>query len=101
MALETLRNVPGMERGQFIVINDNDNTLTFKIQEGPVKENGLNGCQVDDVIEIAQCMVDGLNRVFSCPENEECIAYLRAARDSLKARTRDRETRGVEGYDKE
>ena len=34
---------------------------------------------------------------FECAENEEAMRHLQAALDALDARTKDRETRGVEG----
>ena len=113
MALETLKDLteiggvkinrsnPNCECGEtdFIHINDNHNTIMFNIQKGPIKENGVNGCQVDTLIETARAIICGLNEKFPNEHNVMVMAInqLSAALDSLKLRTADRESRGVEG----
>ena len=78
----------------------NGNVLMFRIQDGPIKEAGANGCQVDTVIEAAVRMVSGLNNRFPCVENGEAIAHLSCALDCLRERKKNREQRGVEGTSK-
>ena len=34
----------------------------IKIQNGPIKENGVNGCQVDTIIEATKAIIEGLNK---------------------------------------
>jgi len=80
-----------------VFIRHHKNTLSFKIQDGPIKENGLNGCQVDTLIETARVIINGLNKKFPCDENIRCIHHLDAALISLGARKKDREKRNVEG----
>lgn len=113
MALETLKNV--MKIGGFdvkhvdwnqpaenpIEINDAQNAITFKIQNGPIAENGVNGCQVDTMIETATIIIRGLNQKFPCRENSIVITKLEEALLWLGKRKADREQRGVEGHDKE
>ena len=96
MALETLQG----KTFPYVSIDHNTNTIAFTIQKGPVKENGVNGCQVDNMIHVASVIIEELNAQFPCEENEQCLHYLTAALDELTSRRVNRETRGVEGYDK-
>jgi len=125
MALETLKGLTKIggfkvlteeDRNLFLAENNNDwdkfdgyrkdfpihithdkNMISFKIQDGPIKENGVNGCQVDTLIEAAKIIVEGLNKKFPCRENAMVITKLdEALLWSLKRRV-DRESRGVEG----
>ena len=84
-----------------IHVYHNENKIQFQIQQGPIKENGVNGCQVDDIIGIARQIIHGLNQNFPCRENSCAITKLDEALHWLKARTADREKRGVEGHNKE
>lgn len=81
----------------FIYIRHDVNSLSFTIQNGPVKERGINGCQVDTVIEVAKMIIEGLNKAFPCRENSVAITKLDEALMWLDKRKRDREARGVEG----
>jgi len=82
---------------QYIAIDHCKNEITFKIQNGPIKEVGVNGCQVDTLIWTALQMIEGLNKDFPCEENKEAIRDLDSALSWLTKRRRDREERDVEG----
>lgn len=109
MALETLKGVTeinGVEikrvtwkqpSENFIEVNDEHNAITFKIQNGPIKEMGKNGCQVTDVIAVAKHILEQLNAKFPCRENAVTITKLDEALMWQAKRTSDREKRGVEG----
>ena len=112
MALETLKEVKeigGYEvnhysdkevlglTSRFIDIDHDENTITFKIQNGPIKEAGVNGCQVDTLIYAAKTILEGLNKNYPCIENSMAINKLQAALDWLNERTKNRQERGVEG----
>lgn len=84
----------------FISINKIIGTITFKIQNGPIKEVGVNGCQVTALIEVAQMMLEGLNESFPCDENEMTIIKLKEALMWQDQRTKERERRGVEGLNR-
>jgi hypothetical protein len=83
--------------GHFIELNEKHNALTFKFQNGPRKEAGISGCQVDSLIRMAFLLLKKLDEQFPCKENKECIGYLSGAIGSLNQRTMDRSRRGVEG----
>ena len=84
-----------------IYIDHDVNMISFRIQNGPVKEVGINGCQVDTIIETAKIMLEGLHAKFPCDDNIVAITCLDTALMALKDRKKDRERRGVEGFDKE
>lgn len=84
----------------FIYVRNDKNSISFTIQNGPIKENGLNGCQVDTIIEAAKIIIEGLNEKYSCRENSMAITKLDEALLWLAKRKKDREQRGVEGASK-
>lgn len=91
--------------GQFridhpIGIHDGSNLLSFKIQNGPIKEVGVNGCQVNTIFATGLVMLEALNMSFPCPENAMAIIKAQELLMWLEERKRDREKRGVEGYNK-
>lgn len=81
----------------FIYVRHDKNSLSFTLQNGPIKENGVNGCQVDTLIEAAKVILEGLNSKFPCHQNECAIYHLAEALDWLEKLKKDRETREVEG----
>ncbi len=67
-------------------------------QNGPIKENGVNGCHQEDLIAI---VIDRLQHFqkgeYACRENAVALTKLEEALMWLRKRTQDREDRGVEG----
>jgi hypothetical protein len=84
----------------FIYVRHDKNSLSFTLQNGPVKEVGVNGCQVDTVIEAAKVMLEGFQKSFPCRENAVAITKLDEALMWLEKRKKDREKRQVEGTSK-
>jgi len=84
-----------------ILITNRLNMISFRIQDGPIKEHGVNGCQVDTLIEAAKMIIEGLNKNFPCQENYNAISRLEDALMWLGQRKKNREQRGVEGLNKE
>jgi len=82
----------------FIYVRHDVNSLSFTIQNGPIKENGINGCQVDTIIEAAKIIIEGLNKNFPCRENSMAITKLDECLLWLNKRKVDREKRNVEGF---
>ena len=81
----------------FVYVRHDVHSLSFTLQKGPIKEVGVNGCQVDTVIEAALMMLSGLNAQFPCHENACAIVKLTEALGALELRRERREQRGVEG----
>lgn len=70
--------------------------ITF--QDGPVGENGINGCQTEDVIAVLIDRLKSLNvPPYNTRETSLAITALEEADNWLERRTRDRVKRGVEG----
>lgn len=84
----------------YVYVRHDVNSLSFTLQNGPIKEVGVNGCQVDTIIEAAKVMLEGLNKQFPCRENACAITKLDEALHWLEARKKNREKRGVEGFSK-
>lgn len=82
---------------KFIYVRHDKNSISFTVQNGPIKEVGLNGCQVDEIIAVAKAIITGLNEKFPCRENAVAITKLDEAIMWLKKRKEDRENRHVEG----
>lgn len=85
---------------KFIYVRNDVNSLAFTLQNGPIKENGKNGCQVTDIIAVAAHIIEKLNKKFPCEENKQTLNNLLIALEWQNMRTRERKTRGVEGFDK-
>ena len=83
-----------------IIVNKSTNTIGFTLQNGPIKEAGVNGCQVDTLIEAAKAIIEGLNSKYPCYENVRAIEGLKDALKALDDRKKSREARGVEGLSK-
>jgi len=115
MALETLKDIkkidgfvvasfPDIDKHKiennlnFIKIDNDKNSISFILQNGPIKENGVNGCQVDTLIETAKLIIEGLNKKFPCRENTKEITKLDEALLWSMKRKIDRIERNVEGH---
>lgn len=85
----------------FVSVSQDRNTIAFKLQKGPIKEVGVNGCQVGTLIEAARLIIEGLNKQLPCLENEKVLSNLASAQLWLNWRKINREARGVEGTSKE
>ena len=90
-------DVDRMMRENFIHVDHTENTILFKIQNGPIKEVGVNGCQADALIGVYHRILRELNDKFPCRENAMTLTKLEEALMWQKKRTQNREKRGVEG----
>lgn len=106
MALKTLQDIKSIdgfdistcaEDQKYIHVDLAKNQITFTLQNGPIKEQGVNGCQVDTMIQSVMFIIEKLDSQFPCRENGLALAGLWDAVYWLKARKKDREERGVEG----
>lgn len=65
-------------------------------QRGAVPEVGINGCRIEDVIEVLQeRLLDHQGRDLGCEENAVALYHLEAAHEALLQRRRRREQQGV------
>jgi len=83
--------------GRFVTVDHSAKSITFHLQNGPIKEVGVNGCQVDTLIAAAHKIIHGLNNNYPCKENSRCLMHLDKAMGELGRRTIRREAAGVEG----
>ena len=74
-----------------------EGNLTFKIQDGPIKEVGQNGAQAADLLLLCKELFHALNKSYPCRENSLTITKIEEALHWQEARTRDRVGRKVEG----
>ena len=71
--------------------------IGIKLQSAPISEVGIDGLQIDDVIELIKNIIQSFNTAFPCRENTMCINHLDEAQLWLIKRKLDREKRNVEG----
>jgi hypothetical protein len=81
----------------FIYVRHDVNSIAFTIQSAPIKEVGVNGCQVDTLIHAAKLIIEGLDANLPCVENKLALYHLMSAIEQLDNRKKSREQRGVEG----
>ena len=85
MALEYLsKEVVERFDNKFITIDLDEDSVKFKFQKGPIKENGVNGCQTDDAIIFVRKVIESMNSRFPCRENSLAITKLQEAEMWLK-----------------
>ena len=73
--------------------------ITF--QHGPIQDVGVNGAQIEDVLDILISRLRAFNQEGSptrCRENSLAITHLEEAKNWLVSRTLKRVEQGVEGY---
>jgi len=69
-----------------------------RFQNGPIGENGINGCHQEDLLAIVLHRLQSFQSgEFACRENALAITKIEEAMHWLNARTADRQKRGVEG----
>jgi len=67
-------------------------------QNGPIKENGVNGCHQEDLLIIVADRLEGFQSgEFSCVANGHALQHVYDAIECLRLQTKDRVNRGVEG----
>ena len=67
-------------------------------QNGPVREDGINGIQADDVLGQVLTYLEAVNvEPYVNEHTSTAIAHIDAARRELRLRTAEREAAGTEG----
>lgn len=74
-------------------------TISVTIQNGPIKEVGINGTQIDQLGQIWLKILESFQARFPCRENAITITKIEEALMWQEARTKNREKRHVEGRD--
>lgn len=82
---------------KFIYVRHDKNSLSVTLQNGPIGEVGVNGCQVTDLLALIGKIYEGLNSNFPSRDNAMTITKIDEALMWQDKRTKDREDRGVEG----
>ena len=71
---------------------------SIKFQTGPIQEVGINGCSIEDVIDVLVARLEGFQKgPFKCRENALAITKMEEAKLWLLYRTQKRQGQGVEG----
>jgi len=65
-------------------------------QCGLPKDAGVNGCRIEDVVDVALYKLNQYqNGPLACEENAEAVRYLKLAKQSLAQRLQRRQVQGV------
>lgn len=86
--------------GHFYDVIAGDSITPIHFQNGPVKANGVNGATSEALLAILIHRTKVLNDNFPCDENKRAISYMENALTLFEQRTKDRQSRGVEGFNK-
>lgn len=79
-------------------LTTNDPYIRIKFQAGPLHEVGINGCSIEDVVDVLVTRLNGFQKgPFRCRENALAITKLEEAKQWLLYRTSKRHQQGVEG----
>ncbi|MBL8067164.1 MAG: hypothetical protein JNM28_01825 [Armatimonadetes bacterium] len=82
--------------GNMAVVDQEFVKITF--QHGDPAEAGVNGCRIEDVIDIlVEKLLDFQGRDLTCEENATALYHLDLAREALLLRRRRRENQGLIG----
>ena len=70
--------------------------MSINFQHGPVSEVGVNGCRVEDVIDVVMAKLNDYQAgPVACVENAEALHYLEMAKKALLRRRQLRQQQGV------
>ena len=89
-----------LPNGHYYAIDAGEKTTEIHFQNGPVKDNGVNGVTSEALLAILVHRTKILNGNFPCDENKRAITYMENALALFEQRTKDRLNRGVEGQNK-
>jgi hypothetical protein len=84
-----------------ITLNSGITPCDIKFQNGPIKEEGVNGINEESLLAIAIHRLESFQKgPFSCRENAIALTKLQEALHWMHHRTIDRTNRKVEGQNK-
>jgi len=81
----------------YVIVNGNN--ITFIVQDGVIKDVGINGIQPVELIRFLKYLYESLNNKFNSKENEDTIYHLECAINRQMARVKDRST-DIRGFKK-
>lgn len=92
-------NQPGGACHSYEIVDRNRPwSCSLSFQDGPVKESGVNGISIESLLAICIDRLEGFQSgPYATSGNGIALSNLRSALDELKARTKNRQARGVEG----
>ena len=82
---------------EYLDFNSKNGELYFRLQTGPIKEVGVNGAQIDDLIQFCKNKLEEFQKLAPSGYTLAAMLSLDAALIALALRTSDRTKRGVEG----
>lgn len=96
---------PGNASHNYVVANGQDAEFvlcSIDFQNGPIKENGVNGVSNEALLAIVRHRLQGFQSgPYACRENALALTKIEEALHWLHHRTQERLRRGVEGTSKE
>lgn len=69
----------------------------IRFQKGTSKDSGVNGCQVEDILDVSLRQLRKLNQELPCIENAAALVGIESAINALNDRTTKRREQEVEG----
>jgi len=83
--------------GHYYDVIAGEGITPIHFQNGPVKENGVNGVTSEALLAILIHRTKVLDSNFPCEENKRAITHMENALALFEQRTKNRLARGVEG----
>jgi uncharacterized protein YqfB (UPF0267 family) len=82
-------------------VEDSNSLCRIDFQEGPIKENGVNGVANEDLLGMVLTRLKKFQESdYACQENADAIMCIENALGHLRARTNKRINKGIEGTSK-
>lgn len=91
---------PGQDHGAIVLKGDAAWGASIQFQHGPIQENGINGVQNEQLLELLIMRTEQLDLRMPCVENAEAIECMKAALAAFNVRTEKRRAQGVEGTER-
>jgi len=88
----------GNANHEYNILCPDDDNVNVHFQNGPIKENGVNGVTNEALLALVIDRLEGFQSgPFSCKANAVALTHIEEAMMWLQKRTHDRVRRGVEG----
>ena len=87
-------------KSDYVYLDEDESSIRIYIQNGPIKESGVNGVQIDELGKIWLEFLKYFNSKLPSRENSIAITKIEEALMWQQKRAENREKRGVEGLNK-